>query len=98
MKYKDEIPKTLRQVLKSSKAHKIIARTLELTDAKTAQFFEILRTLRNRADYETGIVLNDRDLNRALNLARELINSVNNIINTITPKTLYQVLQDLQRL
>jgi hypothetical protein len=81
-------------VIRTNKAHRFVARVLELTSPKHAQYFMNLRKLRNRADYETKESLSRRDLVKALKLAEAIVGDANSIVNRIDLGILSEALQD----
>jgi uncharacterized protein (UPF0332 family) len=94
LRYEKVLPQDLKRVIRTNKAHRVVARVLELINPKHAQYFMNLRKLRNRADYETKESLLHRDLVKALKLAEAIVSSANSIVSKIDLDILSEALQD----
>ncbi len=94
LRYEKVLPQDLKRVIRTNKAHRVVARVLELTNPKHAQYFMNLRKLRNRADYETKESLLHRDLVKALKLAEAIVSNANSIVSKIDLGILIEALQD----
>jgi hypothetical protein len=81
-------------VIRTNKAHRVVARILELISPMHAQYFINLRKLRNKADYETRGSLSHRDLVKALKLAEAIVSNANNIVSRINLDILSEAFQD----
>jgi uncharacterized protein (UPF0332 family) len=94
LRYEKTLPQDLKRVIRTNKAHRVVARILELTDPVHAQYFINLRKLRNRADYETKESLMHKDLAKALKLAEAIVSNANSIVSRINLGILSEALQD----
>jgi uncharacterized protein (UPF0332 family) len=94
LRYGKTLPQDLKRAIRTNKAHRVVARVLELADPVQAQYFINLRKLRNRADYETGGSLLRRDLVKALKLAEAIVSNANSIVSRIDLGALGKALQD----
>jgi uncharacterized protein (UPF0332 family) len=94
LRYEKTLPQDLKRVIRTNKAHRVVARILELINLMHAQYFINLRKLRNKADYETRGSLSHRDLVKALKLAEVIFSNANNIFSRIDLDILSKSLQD----
>ena len=94
LRYEKTLPQDLKRVIRTNKAHRAVARVLELADPVRAQYFINLRKLRNRADYETRGSLLRRGLVKALKLAEAMVGNANSIVSRVDLGTLGEALQD----
>jgi len=94
LRYEKMLPQDLKRVIRTNKAHRVVARILELANPMHAQYFINLRKLRNKADYETRGSLSHRDLVKALKLAEAIISNANIIVSRINLDILSKSLQD----
>ncbi len=94
LNYEKMLPQDLKRVIRTNKAHRVVARILELISPMHAQYFINLRKLRNKADYETRGSLSHRDLVKALKLAEAIVSNANNIVSRINLDILSEAFQD----
>jgi uncharacterized protein (UPF0332 family) len=61
---------------RTNDAHAIVAGAVKRADFIAGNYLELLRKLRNRADYETDVTLSSREAARALRVAGKVIDGL----------------------
>jgi uncharacterized protein (UPF0332 family) len=86
-----------RLIERTNDAHAIIAETIRIIDVDIGDFIVNLRTLRNFADYETGIALSPDKVAYAFKIADEIFSKLDMIVSKIKEPDIVLAWNKMQR-
>jgi uncharacterized protein (UPF0332 family) len=81
--------KLRERIERTNDAHAIVAGAVKRADLIAGNYLELLRKLRNRADYETDVTLSSREAARALRVAGKVIDGLAAIASRVRESDVY---------